>query len=65
MLVDVLRRADPGAVSALEVYTVGPSHESEGCARTRAFYESVGFVPMNELQRIDWSGPTPILVKPL
>ena len=24
-----------------------------------------GFVAMNELQRIDWSGPTLILVKPL
>ena len=57
-----LRTAD---VRLLEVHTVGPSYESEGYARTRAFYEAVGFVPMNELQRIDWSGPTLILVRPL
>jgi len=44
---------------------VGPSREDEGYARTRAFYEAVGFVPMNELQRIDWIGPTLILVRPL
>ena len=49
----------------LEVHTVGPSHESEGYARTREFYLAVGFVAMNELQRIDWSGPTLILVRQL
>lgn len=52
-------------VRLLEVHTVGPSYESEGYARTRAFYLSVGFVAMNELERIDWSGPTLILVRPL
>lgn len=52
-------------VRLLEVHTVGPTHESDAYARTRAFYESVGFVAMNELQRIDWSGPTLILVMPL
>ena len=52
-------------VRLLEVHTVGPSREDAGYARTRAFYEAVGFVPMNELERIDWSGPTLILVKPL
>ena len=49
----------------LEVHTVGPSHEDEGYARTREFYLAVGFVAMNELQRIDWSGPTLVLVRVL
>jgi GNAT superfamily N-acetyltransferase len=66
LLVDaVARELRTAGVRLLEVHTVGPSHESEGYARTRAFYEAVGFVPMNELQRIDWSGPTLMLVKPL
>jgi GNAT superfamily N-acetyltransferase len=52
-------------VRLLEVHTVGPSRADEGYARTREFYLAQGFVPMNELQRIDWSGPTLILVKPL
>jgi GNAT superfamily N-acetyltransferase len=52
-------------VRLLEVHTVGPSHESAGYAQTREFYLALGFVALNELQRIDWSGPTLILVKPL
>jgi GNAT superfamily N-acetyltransferase len=52
-------------VRVLEVHTVGPSSESEEYARTREFYLAQGFVAMNELQRIDWNGPTLILVKPL
>jgi hypothetical protein len=50
---------------AVEVHTVGLSHEDAGCARTRAFYLAQGFVAMTELQRIDWNGPTLILVRPL
>jgi GNAT superfamily N-acetyltransferase len=52
-------------VRLLEVHTVGPSSESEEYGRTREFYLAQGFVAMNELQRIDWNGPTLILVKPL
>ena len=52
-------------VRVLEVHTVGPSSEDAGYARTREFYLAAGFVAINELQRIDWSGPTLILVKPL
>jgi GNAT superfamily N-acetyltransferase len=52
-------------VRLLEVHTVGPSHESEEYARTREFYLAAGFVAMTELQRIDWNGPTLILVRPL
>jgi GNAT superfamily N-acetyltransferase len=59
---DDLRAA---GVSLLEVHTVGPSREDQGYARTREFYLAQGFVAMNELQRIDWDGPTLILVKSL
>jgi GNAT superfamily N-acetyltransferase len=52
-------------VRILEVHTVGPSSESGEYARTREFYLATGFVAMNELRRIDWNGPTLILVKPL
>ncbi len=52
-------------VRLLEVHTVGPSHDDDGYARTRAFYDGLGFIAVNELQRIDWDGPTLILVKPL
>ena len=56
-------RAD--GVRILEVHTLGPSDDDEGYARTREFYLAQGFVAINELQRIDWDGPTLILVKPL
>ena len=59
---DDLRAA---GVSLLEVHTVGPSSDDAGYALTREFYLASGFVAMNELQRIDWDGPTLILVKPL
>jgi GNAT superfamily N-acetyltransferase len=52
-------------VRVLEVHTLGPSDEDEFYARTREFYLAQGFIPTNELQRIDWDGPTLILVKPL
>ena len=52
-------------VRVLEVHTVGPSYQDEGYARTRAFYLAQGFLALNELERIDWDGPTLILVKPL
>ncbi len=52
-------------VRVLEVHTVGPSYEDAGYRRTREFYLATGFVAMTELQRIDWSGPTLILVRPL
>jgi GNAT superfamily N-acetyltransferase len=58
---DLLR----AGVRLLEVHTVGPSHESEEYRRTREFYVASGFVAMTELQRIDWNGPTLILVRPL
>jgi GNAT superfamily N-acetyltransferase len=56
---------DDGVV-LLQVKTFGPSGVSEEYARTRAFYASVGFVPLEE--RIDiWGPDNPCLisVKPL
>jgi coenzyme F420-0:L-glutamate ligase/coenzyme F420-1:gamma-L-glutamate ligase len=46
------------------VKTLGPSRESRGYAATRAFYEAVGFVAIEELHGL-WSqdNPTLILVK--
>jgi GNAT superfamily N-acetyltransferase len=65
-LVDAIVADLSGAgVKLLEVHTVGPSHEDAGYARTREFYLAQGFVAMTELQRIDWNGPTLILVRPL
>ena len=52
-------------VRVLEVHTVGPSYEDAGHARTRESHLATGFVAMNELRRIDWSGPTLVLVGPL
>jgi GNAT superfamily N-acetyltransferase len=50
----------------LEVKTLGPSHPSEDYARTRAFYESLGFIAVEETTAF-WGAANPclILVKPL
>lgn len=37
----------------LIVHTVGPSHEDSAYAKTRAFYQSSGFLPMQEFANID------------
>lgn len=49
----------------LAVKTVGPSYDDAGYAVTRAFYLARGFLPVEELQSLDWDGPTLVLVKPL
>ncbi|WP_230010198.1 GNAT family N-acetyltransferase [Microbacterium sp. Bi128] len=49
----------------LQVHTVGPSFEDDAYAQTRAFYIRSGFLPLQEFNRIDWDGPTLVLVKPL
>jgi coenzyme F420-0:L-glutamate ligase / coenzyme F420-1:gamma-L-glutamate ligase len=48
----------------LHVKTLGPTRESRGYAATRAFYEAVGFVALEELHGL-WSegNPTLVLVK--
>jgi len=57
-------RAD--GVLLLQVKTFGPSGSSEEYARTRAFYASVGYVPLEERTDI-WGPENPCLisVKPL
>ncbi|AXH94793.1 N-acetyltransferase [Ornithinimicrobium avium] len=65
-LVDALEedlRADGAQV--LQVKTVGASFEDEGYAATRAFYEARGFLPLQEVDGLDWDGPTLVMVKPL
>lgn len=52
-------------VEILEVHTVGPSYSDSHYAGTREFYRAVGFVAVHEFDRIDWDGPTLVLVKPL
>jgi coenzyme F420-0:L-glutamate ligase / coenzyme F420-1:gamma-L-glutamate ligase len=51
-------------VRFLHVKTLGPSREDEGYAATRAFYEALGFVPLEELRTLwDEDNPALILVK--
>lgn len=49
----------------LEVHTVGPSYADEGYAETRAFYTAMGFSPVHEFDRLDWDGPTLLMIKNL
>ena len=51
-------------VQYLQVKTLGPSHPDEGYAKTRLFYEAVGFVPLEEFTQLwDERNPCLILVK--
>ena len=66
LLAHVEREAGADGVRLLHLKTLGPSRDDEPYARTRAFYESLGFIPMEE--RTDLWGPdnpTLFLVKPL
>ncbi len=49
----------------LQVHTVGPSFEDEAYAKSRAFYHRAGFLPLQEFERIDWDGPSLVMVRPL
>lgn len=50
----------------LQVKTVGPSRPCDAYARTRAFYESVGFRPLEEIPTLwDAANPCLIMVKAL
>jgi GNAT superfamily N-acetyltransferase len=49
----------------LQVKTLGPSHPDLNYARTRAFYRSAGFLPLEETSAL-WPGnPCLLMVKPL
>ncbi len=55
-----------GKARLLQVKTLGPSHPDEGYSQTHAFYEALGFIPLEETTAF-WgdANPTLILVKPL
>ena len=65
-LVHALERdlvADGGTL--LQVKTLGPARPHDGYPRTRAFYEAMGFQPLQEIHGL-WPGnPCLIMVKPL
>lgn len=65
MLEAIERDAREGGVRLLEVKTLGPSHPDPGYARTRRFYEKMGFLALEETDL--WGEDTPclIMVKPL
>jgi GNAT superfamily N-acetyltransferase len=54
-----------GGVQFLQVKTLGPSHPHEGYQRTRSFYLSQGFTPLEEIQGLWPENPCLMLVKAL
>jgi N-acetylglutamate synthase-like GNAT family acetyltransferase len=52
-------------VRVLQVKTLGPSDDYEPYARTRAFYESIGFLPLEEHLQLWPNDPCLVMVKPL
>jgi GNAT superfamily N-acetyltransferase len=52
-------------IEYLQVKTLGPSDPDAGYARTRAFYEARGFVPLEELHGLWEDNPCLLLVKRL
>ena len=62
---DAEQRLRGDGVRLFEVKTLGPSYPDDDYARTRAFYEALGFLPMEEIPDF-WPGnPCLIMVKPL
>ena len=61
-VVEVLRR---DSVALLQVRTVGESFVDDGYAQTRAFYRALGFLPLQEIDGLEWDGPTLVMVLPL
>jgi GNAT superfamily N-acetyltransferase len=53
-------------VEYLQVKTLGPSYPDEGYERTRRFYETSGFVPLEEIHGLwDTDNPCLLMVKRL
>jgi ribosomal protein S18 acetylase RimI-like enzyme len=53
-------------IEYMQVKTLGPSRPDEGYARTRAFYEAIGYRPLEELTKIwDEQNPCLIMIKSL
>ena len=65
MLEAIERDARGGGVRLLEVKTLGPSHPDPGYARTRRFYERMGFLALEETNLWGEGTPCLIMVKPL
>ena len=65
MLEAIERDARDGGVRLLEVKTLGPSHPDPGYARTRRFYERMGFLALEETDLWGEGTPCLIMVKPL
>ena len=55
---DWLKNCD---VQYLQVKTLGPSQTDENYAKTRSFYEAVGFKPLEEFKQI-WDEHNPCLI---
>lgn len=55
-----------GQTEYLYVKTLAPSHPDPGYARTRAFYEAVGFRPLEEFKHVwDEQNPCLLMIKAL
>lgn len=54
-----------GGVRLLEIKTLGASHPDKGYARTRHFYEGVGFLALEETGLWGEGTPCLIMVKPV
>ncbi len=52
-------------VRLLQVKTLGPSRPDAGYARTRKFYQAMGFEPVEEITGLWPENPCLIMVKPL
>jgi ribosomal protein S18 acetylase RimI-like enzyme len=53
-------------IEYMQVKTLGPSRPDEGYVRTRAFYEAMGFRPLEEFKQIwDENNPCLIFIKKL
>ncbi len=53
-------------VEYLQVKTLSPTHPDKGYAKTRAFYEAVGFKPLEEFKTLwDEANPCLLMVKKL
>jgi GNAT superfamily N-acetyltransferase len=53
-------------VEYMQVKTLGPSNPDPGYAKTRAFYEAMGFRPLEEFKQIwDENNPCLVMVKQL
>jgi ribosomal protein S18 acetylase RimI-like enzyme len=48
-------------VEYLQVKTLSESHPDEGYAKTRAFYDAVGFTPLEEVKKL-WNEANPALI---